>query len=268
MHDNHITLIAVDVDGTLLNSHHALTPRVAAAIRACQIAGVHVVIATGKTRSSVEPLLDHLQLDTPGVYSQGLIIHNADGSIRFRRTMEPEQVAQVIAFAQARAMPFLAYSGDRLIVLERSPYTDSITNYGEPLPLLLASFDGVPVEKFILIHTPETIAPLRHALEQTFDGQLTVVQALDHMIELVPPGSSKGDGLRRVLAALGVAPEQVMAIGDGENDIEMLQLAGLGVAVGNAKPALKAVADVIVADNDHDGVAEAIERFVLAGREA
>jgi Cof subfamily protein (haloacid dehalogenase superfamily) len=263
MKQNSIQLVAIDVDRTLLNSQHQMTERVEAAINACLAIGVPVVIATGKTRFSSVPLIERLKLDTPGVYSQGLVIHNADGSILYRHSMEPEQVARVVAFAQARDMPFLVYSGDRLLVLERSPYTDAIAKYHEPVPVLVPSFDGVPVEKFILMHEVETIPPLRRDLESTFGGQLTIVQALDDMVEIMPLGTSKGDGLRRLLDDMGVAPERVMAIGDGENDIEMLQLAGLGVAVGNAKPALKAVADVVVADNDHDGVAEAIERFVV-----
>jgi hypothetical protein len=83
------------------------------------------------------------------------------------------------------------------------------------------------------------------------------------MLEVLPPNGSKGDALRVLLDELNIPAEQVMALGDGENDIEMLQLAGIGVAVGNASPLLKAVADQVVASNDDDGVAEAIERFVL-----
>lgn len=260
---NQIKLVAIDMDRTLLNSQHEMTARVEAALRACLASGVQIVIATGKTRCSSVPIIQKLNLATPGVYSQGLVLYNADGSVRYRHSMQPELVTEVVTFARARDVPFLVYSGDELLVLERSRYTDAIANYHEPVPILVPSFDGVPVEKFILMHEVATIPLLRRELEERFGRQLTIVQALDDMVEIMPLGASKGGGLRRLLDDMGVAPEHVMAIGDGENDIEMLQLAGLGVAVGNAKPALKAVADVVVADNDHDGVAEALERFVL-----
>ncbi len=83
------------------------------------------------------------------------------------------------------------------------------------------------------------------------------------MLEILPNGASKGAALKTLIKDLGVSSESVMAIGDAENDIEMIQLAGIGVAVGNAGQAVKDAADVVVASNDADGVAEAVERYVL-----
>ena len=103
----------------------------------------------------------------------------------------------------------------------------------------------------------------RTATQPCADAEVFTSQA--HLLEALPPGSSKGAGLKWLLDDLGLDPAQVMAIGDGDNDIEMLQLVGLGVAMANATDALKQVADYVVNSNEADGVAEAIERFILTG---
>ena len=91
----------------------------------------------------------------------------------------------------------------------------------------------------------------------------TVTQAVPEYIEVLPLGASKGRGVQMLLDDLGILPEEMMAIGDGENDLEMLQMAGIGIAMGNGRTAVKAIADYIVSDNNHSGVAEAIEKFAL-----
>jgi Cof subfamily protein (haloacid dehalogenase superfamily) len=172
----------------------------------------------------------------------------------------------VAAFAQAATCSMVAYSGPDIVTSVRDQYTDVFINYHEPAPIAYGSWTAVfaarPVNKFIIVSTKERIDQIRPQLEQTIGQEATIVQALDYMVEILPPGASKGDGLRRVLAHLQIDPARVMALGDGENDVEMLQLAGLGVAMGNAMPAAQQAADVITATNDEDGVAQALARFL------
>lgn len=268
MTPNHrIALIAVDLDGTLLNSRHQLTPRTVEALRRAIAQGVQVVLATGKTRHSALEAIRRLDLQTPGVFLQGLIIANPDGSIRRRHTLDESTVLSIADFARQRRVSMVAYSGDRILTERRTEYTDKLIAFHEPTPEEVTSLtdilDDHPVSKILLIDETSRIARHREVLTAQFEGRVTLVQALADMLEVLPPGASKGEGLRSVLDDLGIAPEHVMAIGDAENDVEMLRLAGLGVAVGNAMPPAKAAADVVVASNDADGVAEAVERFVL-----
>lgn len=262
-----IQLIAVDIDGTLLNSRHQLTDRTVDALRRAIAQGVRVVLATGKTRYSALEAIDRLALDTPGVYLQGLVIANPDGSVRHQQTLDAAVVLDIAAYARQYAVPMVGYSSGDIFTERRTPETDVLIRYHEPTPQQVTSYDATlpehPMNKLILIDTAERIRDVRAALEPQYAGRATFVQALAEMLEILPPGASKGAGLRRVLDDLAIDPAHVLAIGDGENDIEMLQLAGLGVAVGNAMPATKAAADVVVASNDEDGVAEAVERFVL-----
>jgi Cof subfamily protein (haloacid dehalogenase superfamily) len=120
----------------------------------------------------------------------------------------------------------------------------------------------IHINKFLIsdeVNNDET----RHQLTVLVGDRATVTQAVPEYIEVLPPGASKGRGVRMLLDDLGIEPEEMLAIGDGENDLEMLQMAGVGVAMGNGKTAVKAIADYVTSDNNHSGVAEAIEKFAL-----
>jgi Cof subfamily protein (haloacid dehalogenase superfamily) len=261
-----IRLIALDIDGTLFNSQHQITPLTEQSLIRAYAQGIQIVFATGKTRYSVEPLLARLGWPAPGVFVQGLLVVKGDGSTLYQRLLEPEVAQAVTHFADEKQCPMVAYAGQRLLTNIRDEFTDIFIRYHEPTPEAFGSWSAVlshtAVNKFILVHTPETINQLRPKLEKLTAGRATIVQALPNMVEVLPPGASKGDGLRRLLAHLQVRPEEVLAIGDGENDIEMLQMAGIGVAMGNAMPSAKAAADYVTLSNDEDGVAHALQKFI------
>nr|AAC42243.1 hypothetical protein [Arabidopsis thaliana] len=119
-------------------------------------------------------------------------------------------------------------------------------------------------KKVIFMDTTEGVSSvIRPYWSEATGDRANVVQAQSDMLEIVPPGTSKGNGVKMLLNHLGVSPDEIMAIGDGENDIEMLQLASLGVALSNGAEKTKAVADVIGVSNDQDGVADAIYRYAF-----
>lgn len=269
-HHPPIRLIASDLDGTLLNSHHQLSERTLAAVGAAMAQGVRFVIATGKTRTSALDVIPQLGLNAPGVFVQGLVIHNADGSIRSSEALDPELVREIAGYCEANSIPLTAYSDLRLLCRQHHPTMDTLTRHGEPpaeeIGSLSAAADRVRMNKLVVFGDPAHITEARVALTELVGGRVTLVQAMVDGLEVLPLGASKGRGLMRLLADLGIDPANVLAIGDGENDAEMLRLAGIGVAVANAMPHAKEAADYIVGSNDEDGVADAIERFVLNGR--
>lgn len=260
-----LTLLAVDVDGTLLNSKHELTPTTARALRAAAAAGVTVVLATGKTRHATRNAREALGLRTPGVYAQGLAVYDGEGTLLFEECMTPALVAEAEAFVRAHHCAVVAYSGESLLTLAVGPQTDQFVNYHEPRPVAVPTLVDRPVRKMIILDAPGAARPARPELASQLGARATLVEALPGMVELLPPGASKGRGLQRLLNYLGVDPRQVLAIGDGENDVEMLHLARIGVAMGNAMPQALAAADYVTATNDADGVAQAVDRFLLAG---
>ncbi|MAS35724.1 MAG: hypothetical protein CL610_17070 [Anaerolineaceae bacterium] len=265
-----IKLIVVDLDGTLLNAEHEITERTQDAIKAAQAQGVKVVLATGKTRGSALKVIDQLGLDTPGIYVQGLVVHDAAGSILRQETLDPAVVRQVITFAEDRGFSLIAYSGTRTFVRARNHNTNLVIEYGEPEAEVVGPLqnilDTTPFNKLMAIDRaePRRVKALRWQLGMQLDGTARLVQpALEEMVEVLPKNGSKGTALKALLKDLHLAPSQVMALGDGENDIEMLEYAGVGVAVANAEPILKKVADYVTTASYGEGVAEAIERYIL-----
>ncbi|KAF8061109.1 TOC34 [Scenedesmus sp. PABB004] len=270
----HISVIATDVDGTLLNSSQQLTPRVEAAVRAAGDAGVPLIVATGKARGPWVPsVLPRLGSSSrlPGVFLQGLLIADADGNVLRSQTLPDDVVESCIAIAAERRVTLAAYCHDRIFVATTDEHTDRLLFYAEPTPEpvgdLAAHLLGArEVHKLIWLAPQHEIDAMRPAAEDALRGRATCTTALSGMLEVLPLGASKGAGVAWLLGELGLDAGGLLALGDGENDIEMLRLAALGVAMGNAGPAVRAAADVAVAPNDADGVAEAIERYVLAPR--
>ena len=263
-----IRAIATDVDGTLLNNQHRLSPGNERVLRRAMAQGIHVIIATGKSRRSVEGVIEHLALDTPGVFVQGLVLTDGDGTVRYERTLPAAVARQIDALTEEDGYTLIAYSRDRIYMIRpREEWQQMLVRYHEPRAEVVGSMEALlaerQVNKLVVFCEQERIGAVREYLARHVDSQASLVQAVPAMLEIMPPGASKGQGLQRLLGELGIAPEHVMAIGDGENDVEMLRLAGLGVAVGNAADVAREAADVVVSTNDEDGVAEAIERFAL-----
>ena len=263
----HIKLIATDLDGTLLNNAHQLTPGTERALKAAMRLGVQVIVATGKTPGGSIGPVRQLGLTTPGVYSQGLVLLNTDGSIRAQIEMDRATARAVAVFAETRGFPLAAYSGADILAARRSTLTEFMMAHQEPEPRwmdpLSAAIETRPINKLVMQVPPEEMAAIRAALAAHVDGQAALVPSMPHILEVMPPGRSKGEGVARLLAELGIDPQDVIAFGDAENDIEMLQMAGIGVAMGNASPVVKGAADFVTASNEEDGVARAVERFIL-----
>lgn len=265
--EHDIKLVFVDLDGTLLNDQHQLSERNREALQRALDKGVQVVLATGKTRQSAQSLIAALNLQSPGIFVQGLITYNADGSIRHQQTLDAAAARRIITFAEDRGFAVLAYSGNRLLIKSQHPTADRIAEFGEPLAEnvgpLVNLLTSTPIHKFIIFGERKRLTALRWQLEQQLEGQIatTTAKVLD-TLEVLPAGASKGRAAKKLMKELGVKPENALAIGDGENDVELLQAVGVRVAVENADPKLKAVAQYTVATNNDAGVAEAIERFV------
>ncbi len=263
-----IKLIALDLDGTLYDPHQGITPANKAAVLAARDAGIEIVLATGKTRGSALKIIDQLGLESPGVYVQGLVTHNGDGSIRRQKYLDAE-TAREVAEQVGDDIALIAYSGTDTWVTDFDLNIEMLVMYGEPRPKscesLAALAQQVPINKFAALDVmnPAKMNALRARLEQTFGDRVQVLQpGMAIMVEVLPTGISKGGALGALIEDMGIAPEHVLACGDGENDIEMLQLAGIGVAMGNADEVVRAAADFVSTPHDEDGVAHALAHFL------
>lgn len=268
-----IKYIAVDLDGTLLNDKHEVSGRNKDAIKKAIAQGVKVIIATGKTRKSAEAILKDLNLDTPGVFVQGLLTYNADGTVRQEIKLDPVSARQAIQYAEAQGFEVIAYSGNRLVCKTLDENIEKIAEFGEPMPEAIGSLinhvDSVKMNKLIVVGgNKRKLKALRWQLDQQIGNKVSFTDGgVFTSLEVLPKGANKGHGVKTLLRQLGAQPENVMGIGDAENDVELLETVGFAVAVENAAEKTKAVADEIVSSNNDDGVAEAIERFILVAEE-
>lgn len=270
--------IFCDIDGTLLNSRSQVTSRNADALREAISRGVKVIIATGKTRPAVISALKMVGLAgkdgivsefSPGIFLQGLLVYGRQGREIFRRNLEPNVCREAFLYSCEHEVPLIAFSQDRCLTLFEHPLVDALhTVYHEPKAEVMPSVEhlltAAEVQKLLFLDTAEGVATtLRPYWSEATKGRAGVVQAQPDMLEIIPAGTSKGSGVRMLLDHLGATAKEIMAIGDGENDVEMLQLASFGVVLGNGSKKAKSVADVIAATNDEDGVADAIYRYAF-----
>ena len=268
LRSRNIKLLAIDLDGTLLNSRHEISQRNRAAILKAIAFGMEIVIATGKTRSSAVALIEELGIRSPGVFMQGLITAEADGSARRRITMPAAVAARVISVGEAEGFEVIAYRDNQAFAREISQAAIGLEEHGEPLPCLVNDWDAPlaagDLNKIILFGEEARIMTLRGVLESELDGAIHITRAgIKGMLEALPANASKGKAVAALMREMAIAPEESMAFGDGENDIEMLEAAGIGVAMGNAAESLKRVADVVAPSNDDDGVARMIEAYAF-----
>jgi Cof subfamily protein (haloacid dehalogenase superfamily) len=264
-----IQLIVTDIDGTLLNSAHQLSERGLRALKAAHARGIRVALATGKAAAAGKTIIEQAGFPMYGIYVQGLLLMNEDGRVFGQQTLHPDIARQVITYADERGFSIIAYGSDRLYTRSITPMVrDYTVPYHESLPEAVGALQNIlwntPIHKLSIAGDARAITGLRWQLNTQLNGKARILQAgVAEMLEVLPPAGGKGAGLKTLLKELGIKPEHVLAIGDAENDIDMLQIAGVSVAVGNADDKTKAAAKHVVASNDEDGFAEAIERFVL-----
>ena len=253
-----ISLIALDLDGTLLNSEKKISPRNRAALAAAQAQGVKVVLTTGRPLKAMDFLLE--ELGTAGLkeeytitFNGGLVQRN-NGEILSKVVLAPEDVA-TIHDETAR----LGLHADRKSLYSLyNPYLNFIETDFKDLPSTISYNKCVTaVDQDFLDAAIKQIKP---DLFQDYE----IFKSREMLLEWCPKNVHKATGLEALAAILGLEADQVMACGDEANDLSMIQWAGLGVAMGNAIPAVKEVAALVApVTNDQDAVAWAIENYVL-----
>jgi len=265
-----VRLLAVDVEGALLGSDRTVTERVRDACRRAQEAGCVVVPATGHAPQMLRQFVDQLGITAPIIAYHGALIWNpVDRAPQHHQALDPELVRAMID--EARSIEPNVMVG--LEVLDRW-FTDRVDrSLLDATPAFAEPDDVGPIEQYLhqpvtrldLFGRPEQLERLAPAIKQRYwmTRQVALYELQPTRMQLLHPMADKSIALQRVAARLGAARTQVMAIGEALNDAGMMEWAGFAVAVDNACEKVRHLADVTVAGNDHDGVAEAIERFVL-----
>ena len=272
-------LIALDMDGTLLSTSKRVLPSSTEAIGEALLAGKVVAICSGRSPKMIE--LDRASYEGVryAICCNGTILYDLDEHrVLSAAPFDHDVVSRVVAaIGETDAMldvfsgPRMYCQADQLARMDHylmGIYTGLYEATATPVEDVLATLldPATSVQKFIY-HFADP-AERERARELVADMPLEIAYSEDASLELSPAGVNKGSGLASLAEILGIPIEGVVAVGDAENDVSMLRAAGLGVAMGNATAEALDAADVVVADNDHGGVAEAIRRFLLGGERA
>jgi Cof subfamily protein (haloacid dehalogenase superfamily) len=243
-----------------------LRPRTLAAIAAARGAGIHVILATGRMFRSVRPYLEQAGLRDPVVCYQGAaVVDPASGTFLLHEPLDLELARQAIALLEEAGHPPNCYVGDELFVAQHTSYSRayadfqhiSVTEVGDLLAWL-----NRPPTKLVAVGEPDELADLRVKLSDRLGPGAYVTTSLPFLLEVGNSTVSKGTGAAWVADRLGFTAERSVAFGDGENDLELLEWSGYGIAVENAHPQLRERADWVCPGPDDEGVATVIQAFV------
>ncbi|KTD84877.1 Cof-type HAD-IIB family hydrolase [Paenibacillus etheri] len=239
-------LLALDMDGTLLNDEQIITPTTVKWLQKAVDAGVHVCLSTGRAFTSAFPYAEQLGLETPMITVNGSEVWRAPHEIYRRSLMDPTLVRQMYELAKEDDIWFWAYSTEK--VHKQDNWDGDVT--------------GREWLKFGY-HTEDD--DLRHKLLLRLQdmGGLEITNSSPHNFEINPLGVNKAAGILEVCKLLGLDMSQVIAVGDSLNDLAAIQQAGLGVAMGNAQETVKEEADAVVASNNNDGIAEVVQKYIF-----
>jgi Cof subfamily protein (haloacid dehalogenase superfamily) len=275
-----IKLICIDMDGTLLNSNHEISERNKEALRQAKKLGVNIAITTGRLFGSARYYSNLIGIEnTPVIASNGAYIKTNYEDIPILENSIPKEIAiEIYKIIKKHNLKINFNSWDTLMREDEVPDDHAYTIMNKQLPedkkvkfiinsdfiSAIENFDG-KILKGIVIEREnlDNLWAAKDELKETFGDKLHVVSSGTDNIEIMIGTTSKGNAVAHLADILNVNAEEVMCIGDSENDISMLKFAGIGVAMGNGLQMVKDIADYITDTNDNDGVAKAVEHFVL-----
>ncbi|MDI3281355.1 MAG: Cof-type HAD-IIB family hydrolase [Bacillota bacterium] len=267
-----VALIALDLDDTLLGPDLEVSERARAAIARAQGRGMRVTLATGRMFRSALPYARELGLTTPLItYNGGLIKDPLTGEVLRLRTIAAPLAREVALQARSEGLTLNVYLDDTLYVAEINPdveYYLSIAQVephpvGDLVALLERESPRALPTKLLICATEAEVDRLLPRLQERYRGRLRITRSKPRFIEIEPAEVNKGEALAYLARHLGVERDRVMAVGDGENDLDMLLYAGISVAVRTAPPHVRAAARYLTGSAGEEGVAEAIERWAL-----
>lgn len=263
-----IRLVALDLDGTLVGKDLAISPRVREAVARARQRGVAVTIVTGRMFAATKPFATALGLEGSLVCYQGAAIFDiASGRVLQQTPVRQDVTREAFAWADAHGVHAQGYADDVFYVQQINAFSKRYSDLAkvEPVvvPSLAAYFADRPSIKIVYVDTPENATRYTAELQAYFGERAYLTRSQVDFVEILDPGVNKGKALAFVAKSYGATLEETLAVGDAWNDLPLLEAAGIGVAMGSGPPELLARADAVVGDVAHDGVAEAIERFVL-----
>jgi Cof subfamily protein (haloacid dehalogenase superfamily) len=262
-------LVALDVDGTIVGRDLTISPGVREAVTRMQEAGTAACLVTGRMYRATIPFARELRINTPLICYQGAaIIDPTTDEVISHSALANDIVQELIALTERDHMHLQLYRNDEYYCEMRDRFSELYAALSMTQPVIVPSlreaFAYSPATKAVVIADEPEAAKYVGTLAKAFAGRANVTRSLPEFDEVLDPAADKGTALRFVASRLGVDMSDTMAIGDSWNDAPLLEAAGYAIAMGSSPPELIDIADSVVGDLAHDGVAEAIEKYVLA----
>ncbi len=261
-------LLALDLDGTLIGRSLDVREPVVRAVRQAVDLGIAVTLVTGRMFAAARPIAERLGIGGPIACYQGAAIFDvASGRIEAEFPLPHAVAMRVYERARRDGYHVQMYAADRFYVEALNRYSALYARISGTAPIVVDSlavaFAGRDTTKLNIVTEPERTEACAAMIAEIAGGEAYVTRSNPEFVEVINKDANKGRALATIAAQLGVERARIVAVGDSYNDVPLLQAAGFGVAMASAPPELKAVADAVVGDVDHDGAAEAIGRFVL-----
>lgn len=261
-----IKLIASDMDDTLLNNKFVISERNAKAIQSAMDKGLLFVLATGRMYCSARPHALNLGLDVPLVtYNGALVKGSKSGEVFYEHKLNFDTAKEVLAYCKEKHYYAQVYIGDDILVDKKGKWSDMYAKViGVPITVIgeaVYDIKEAPYKILVMTENEDFEAAWKDFAEK-FAGKLVVTSSKDNFLELMEPGVNKWEAVKSVAASYKIKPEEIMCIGDSNNDIAMIKNAGIGVAVANAKESVKEHAKIVTASNNDDGVALVVEAIL------
>lgn len=261
--------IALDLDGTLTNHDKVVTPRTRQALLKAQEQGAIIILASGRPTYGIVPVAECLELEKRGgyilSYNGGNIVNAKTGEKLFSQFLPDAVIPILYKYAKVKNHALLGYAGNEIITeMPDDQYVKEESRINKmnirKVDNLLDALEPHPT-KLLMTGDPTDMIKAEEELVEILGEKMDIFRSAPFFLELVPKGIDKAQSLLRLLSKINLTPADLMAFGDGYNDLSMLKLAGVGVAMANAAPEVRADADYVTLSNEEDGVAEALLHF-------
>lgn len=261
--------IALDLDGTLTNHDKVVTPRTRQALLKAQELGAIIILASGRPTYGIVPVAECLELEKRGgyilSYNGGNIVNTKTGEKLFSQFLPDAVIPILYKYAKEKNHALLGYAGNEIITeMPDDQYVKEESRINKmnirKVDNLLDALEPHPT-KLLMTGDPTDMIKAEEELVEILGEKMDIFRSAPFFLELVPKGIDKAQSLLRLLSKINLTPADLMAFGDGYNDLSMLKLASVGVAMANAAPEVRADADYVTLSNEEDGVAEALLHF-------
>jgi Cof subfamily protein (haloacid dehalogenase superfamily) len=260
-------LIAIDLDDTLLNDDRQVSPANKEALTEAIELGVTVTLATGRMYASAEQIARGLQLNVPLITYQGALVKNSiDGQVLYERNIPVHLAEWVYSYCESHELHLQGYVNDQLYVQFDN---ERVQNYSKlsTIPYIVEpnfrSVIALPQPKMLIIDEPDKLDRIAEEFRAALGNEVHITKSKPNFLEIMHPEGTKGSALRFLAQHIGCSMEETIAIGDSWNDHDMVEAAGLGVAMANAVEPLKQIANFITSSNNDDGVKQVFDQFIL-----